>query len=225
MSCPHVAGIAALIRGAHPTWTPAAIKSALMRSSVLLDIRKSPIRDSFTGLTANAFAMGAGHVNPNAALDPGLIYDLGMDDYISFLCSLNYTAKQIHILTRNATSCPKLSSAPGDLNYPSFSVVFNPRSLVCVTSRSVTNVGGAPCEYEVAVESPGNVNITVEPRTLAFGKQNEKATYTATFESRIAADHKPKGRQAFGQILWKCVKGGTQVVRSPVAITWNYREE
>jgi subtilisin family serine protease len=220
MSCPHVAGIAALIRSAHPAWTPAAIKSALMTSSALFDNRKSPISDAITALPADALAMGAGHVNPNAALDPGLVYDLGIDDYVSFLCSLNYTAKHIQILTKNATSCPKLRSRPGDLNYPSFSVVFKPRSLVRVTRRTVTNVGGAPSVYEMAVESPENVNIIVEPRTLAFTKQNEKATYTVRFESKIASDNKSKRHRGFGQILWKCVKGGTQVVRSPVAIAW-----
>lgn len=225
MSCPHVAGIAALIRAAHPAWTPAAIKSALMTSSVLLDNRKSPISDSFTFLPANAFAMGAGHVNPNAALHPGLVYDLGIDDYVSFLCSLNYTANQIHMLTRKAISCPKIRSRPGDLNYPSFSVLFKPRNLIHVTRRTVTNVGGAPSVYEVAVENPANVTIIVEPETLSFRKRNEKANYTVRFESKIASDHKSTVRPAFGQILWKCLKGGTQVVRSPVAIVWEDDEK
>jgi len=30
MSCPHVAGIAALIKSKHTTWSPAAIRSALV---------------------------------------------------------------------------------------------------------------------------------------------------------------------------------------------------
>lgn len=225
MSCPHVTGIAALIRAVHLGWTPAAIKSALMTSSVLFDNSKSLISDSITALPANAFAIGAGHVNPNAALDPGLVYDIGINDYVSFLCSLNYTAKQIQILTKEARSCPKLRSSPGDLNYPSFSVVFKPRSLVRVTSRTVTNVGGAPCAYDVAVESPENVNIIVEPRTLAFRQQTERANYTVRFESKIASDKKSSGHKEFGQILWKCVKGGTQVVRSPVAVAWEDDEK
>jgi hypothetical protein len=219
MSCPHVTGIAALIRAAHPAWTPAAIKSALMTSSALFDNTKRLIRDSFTSLPANAFAIGAGHVNPSAAFDPGLVYDVGFDDYISFLCSLNYTKKHIHILTRKAISYTNLSS-PGDLNYPSFSVVFKPHNLVRVTRRSVTNVGGAASVYEIAVESPPNVNIIVEPRTLAFKKKNEKASFTVRFESKIASDKKSSGHHEFGQVSWKCVEGGTQVVRSPVAIAW-----
>lgn len=222
MSCPHVTGIAALIRAAHPAWTPAAIKSALMTSSALLDNTERLISDTITGRTANAFAIGAGHVNPNAALDPGLVYDVEFEDYVKFLCSLNYTTKQIHFLTRKAkaSSCPKIPAHPVDLNYPSFSVVFKPPNLVRVTTRTVTNVGAAPSVYKIAVDSPSSVNIIVEPSTLTFRKKNEKANFTVRFESKIAFGHKSSGRQRFGQISWKCVKGGTQVVRSPVAITW-----
>ncbi|KAH9290011.1 hypothetical protein KI387_034128 [Taxus chinensis] len=64
MSCPHVSGIAALIRAAHPTWTPAAIKSALMTSSSILDNRNRPIKDAVTLKAADPFVMGAGHVLP-----------------------------------------------------------------------------------------------------------------------------------------------------------------
>jgi len=220
MSCPHVTGIAALLRAAHPEWTPAAIKSALMTSSVLFDHTERPISDEVTGLPANAFAMGVGHVNPDAASDPGLVYDTGFDDYVSFLCSLNYTGRQIQILTRKAISCPELRSQPGDLNYPSFSVVFKPLDLMRATRRSVTNVGAADSVYEIRVENPPSVNIVVEPTTLVFKTQNEKANYTVRFESKVASDRNSSRLPEFGQISWKCVKGGTQVVRSPVAIVW-----
>ncbi|PHU07632.1 hypothetical protein BC332_24121 [Capsicum chinense] len=50
---------------------------------------------------ANPLAMGAGHINPNKALDPGLLYDVTPEDYyINLLCALDFTSKQIKAITR-----------------------------------------------------------------------------------------------------------------------------
>ena len=55
MSSPHVAGSAAVIRGLHPTWTPAQIKSALVNTSDLV------VRNAFNALTTvGPQAQGAG---------------------------------------------------------------------------------------------------------------------------------------------------------------------
>ena len=78
------------------------------------------------------------------------------------------------------------------------------------TRRTLTKVGGAPSVYEVTVESPANVSIIVEPRTLAFRKGNQKANYTVRFESKITSDKKSSGHHEFGQVSWKYVEGVTQ---------------
>ncbi|KAH9303950.1 hypothetical protein KI387_008354, partial [Taxus chinensis] len=132
MACPHVSGIAALLKSIHPTWSPAAIKSALLTSSYSLDNAGQPIKDSYTMEAATPFAMGAGHVDPLAAVNPGLVYDMEATDFIDFLCTLNYTSKQIALLTNDYHSCTKSNSSfeAGDLNYPSFSVLFDSNSAI-----------------------------------------------------------------------------------------------
>ncbi|KAL3520961.1 hypothetical protein ACH5RR_019110 [Cinchona calisaya] len=60
MSCPHLSGLAALLKSAHPDWSPSAIKSAIMTTADLVNLAKNPIEDE-TLLPANAFATGLGH--------------------------------------------------------------------------------------------------------------------------------------------------------------------
>jgi subtilisin family serine protease len=74
MASPHVAGVAALVRAAHPDWSPAAVKSAIMTTASLVTNKGNPI-------TGTPFDYGAGHVDARRALDPGLVYDAGEVDY------------------------------------------------------------------------------------------------------------------------------------------------
>ncbi|GLJ10279.1 hypothetical protein SUGI_0125350 [Cryptomeria japonica] len=222
MSCPHVSGLAALIRSVHPSWSPAAIKSALMTSAYVHDNRNQPIRDAFTMEAASPFALGAGHVNPVAAIDPGFVYDMGPPDYIQFLCSLNYTTKQIGLLMEDhVISCPvsNTSEEIADLNYPSFSLLFNSTNSTklgqVVRTRTVTNVGAAHSTYKVRVKRPSGIKIRVEPRVLEFTEKNEKLQFRVRFESVVIGKG---GDKMFGEIAWECVRGGTHVVRSPIVV-------
>ncbi|KAJ4952000.1 hypothetical protein NE237_028832 [Protea cynaroides] len=223
MACPHVSGLAALLRKAHPSWSPAALKSALMTTAYNIDNVGKNITDLGTGDKSTPFVHGSGHVDPNRALDPGLVYDMGVNDYVAFLCAVGYDSKRIEIFLRDqspvdcATQSPSLAS-PGDLNYPSFSVVFESETDVVSYKRVVTNVGSSvDAIYESKLWSPSTVEISVSPSKLVFSAPNQSLEYTITFSSRSGKDLTATEPAVFGGIEWS---DGTHSVRSPIAISW-----
>ncbi|CAA6662306.1 unnamed protein product [Spirodela intermedia] len=93
---PHVSGVAALMKAAHPSWAPGEMKSALMTTASAA----AAIQDESTRRAAGPFDMGAGHVRPEAALDPGLVYPAELEDYVDlFVCELNYTEEEVRVMT------------------------------------------------------------------------------------------------------------------------------
>lgn len=73
MASPHAAGAAALLRAAHPDWTPAELQSALtltaVKDSVRLEDKRTP---------ADALSMGAGRLDVGRAAASGVL--LAVDD-------------------------------------------------------------------------------------------------------------------------------------------------
>lgn len=222
MSCPHVSGLAALVKAAHPEWSPAAIKSALMTTADTAYKNGKPIIDVATGLPSTPFNHGAGHVNPIAALDPGLVYDATIDDYIGFLCALNYSSDQIKHTTGQESSCysGKIYRI-GDFNYPSISITLetasengDTRELNTVKyTRTLTNVG-TPATYKASVSvDTASVKVIVKPESLSFNSLNEKKSFTVT----VAAKSMPSGTANFAHLMWS---DGKHTVTSPITLTW-----
>ncbi|CAA6660577.1 unnamed protein product [Spirodela intermedia] len=176
ISCPHAAGIAALLKVTHPQWSPAAIRSAMMTTADSLDNTGEPIRDMGEGEAAAPLSMGSGHVNPDRALNPGLVYDAGAGDYINLLCAMNLTREQITVITRSSRddcSTPSL-----DLNYPSFIVYFSP-------NETLTNVADGSWSYFSRSTPMEGINLHVEPHTLVFKEKNEKQTSPSGWRSTL----------------------------------------
>lgn len=77
MSTPHVAGLAAFMMGANPSWTPMTVKSAMMTTAY-------DVKAADGGKNADPFAQGAGHVDPTRFFDPGLVVTSNSKDWDRF---------------------------------------------------------------------------------------------------------------------------------------------
>ncbi|CAI8606257.1 unnamed protein product [Vicia faba] len=226
MSCPHVSGLAAIVKGAYPEWSPASIRSALMTTAYTSYKNGETIQDVATGKPATPFDFGSGHVDPVSALDPGLVYDINVDDYLGFFCALNYTAAQIKIAARRDFVCDrKKNYRVEDFNYPSFAVALETASgigggsdkpVTVEYSRVVTNVGG-PGFYKATVvlsaEDSSSVKVVVVPESIKFSEVNEKKGYTV----RFTCGSMPSGTKSFGYLVWS---DGKHRVSSPIVFSW-----
>ena len=174
-----------------------------------MDDIPGPILNS-TYMKATPFSFGAGHVRPNLAVNPGLVYDSGIKDYLNFLCSLGYNASQISVFSGKNFACSSRKASLYNLNYPSITVP-NLSSRKVTVSRTVKNVG-RPSTYTVRVNNPEGVSVAVKPTSLNFTKVGEQKTYKVTIAKR-------KGKVAkgyvFGDLVWSDKK---HRVRSPIVV-------
>ncbi|XP_057545236.1 subtilisin-like protease SBT3 [Amaranthus tricolor] len=216
MACPHASGVAALLRAAHPNWSPSAIKSALMTTSNPFDNTGSVIMDNgFVNLIASPLVMGSGQMDPNRALDPGLVYDLAPVDYVNLMCSMNMTKNQIWSIVRlKHQDC---STPSNDLNYPSFIAYYDVDKKETGTMtyhRTLTNVGGDhTTSYKAVVRPPKGFRVKVHPKTLVFKGQNDKQSFNLTLKYKFDHDL----RETFGSLVWM-EHNGHHRVRSPIVV-------
>ena len=177
MSTPHVAGVAALLLQAHPDWSPAAIKSALMttaRQSVSVPDPDDPGGE----IPANPFDFGAGHIVPNDANDPGLVYDVNDDQYDAFACGILSPAVSTERCDELETA--GLSFLAADLNQPSISVgrLASERTV----TRTVTNVSDQAETYTASIVAPSGIGVVVNPPSISMGP-GQSASFDVTLTS------------------------------------------
>ncbi|KAK9270766.1 hypothetical protein L1049_026349 [Liquidambar formosana] len=215
MAAPHVAGVAALVKAVHPKWSPAAIRSAIMTTAYTIDNTQTIFKDQWTGLPATPLEFGAGHINPNNAMDPGLIYDMNLQDYIEFLCSLGYNNTQMSaVIRRRQWNC---SEKPTNLNYPSFVGTFSKGAsspTVKNFSRVVTNVGDDTAIYQAVVEVPTGMTIRTEPSTLTFTRKHQKQSFVVSVEIDKGAES-----IVYGYLKW--IDQHNHIVSSPIVAISN----
>ncbi|KOM36940.1 hypothetical protein LR48_Vigan03g032100 [Vigna angularis] len=141
------------------------------------DNTNRPIHDGFVGKLATPFAYGSGHVQPDLAIHPDLVYDQGLTDYLNFLCAYGYNQQLISALNFNRTFICSGTHSVTDLNYPSITLPNLGLKAVTIT-RTITNVG-TPSTYTATAQLPG-YNIFVVLNSLTFNKIGEKKTFKVT---------------------------------------------
>jgi hypothetical protein len=199
MSSPHVAGLAALLKDLHPDWTPMAVKSALMTSAY--DVLDGPNTNPLV-----IFRQGAGHVRPNSAANPGLVYNSGWNDWLAFLCATQPQGLEATICnplwgvgySKNASDFNTASIAIGDL------------AGIETVKRTVTNVSGQVLTVNAAVTGVTGVNVVVSPTSLTLNP-GESKSFTVTFTTATTALNAYAG----GYLTWI---GGGYSVRSPIVV-------
>ncbi len=189
MATPHIAGLAALYLGRHPKWSPMAVKSAMMTTA-------SDTRAASGATNTDAYAQGAGQVQPTDMLEPGLVYDSTENDWLAYLAGLGVD-----------TGARVKAVDPSDLNYPSIAIG---RMIGSQTvTRTVTAVTAGT--YRASVSVPG-VKAIVSPSVLHFSKAGQKATFTVTLQLTTGRS----GDTVTGDLTWR---HGHTTVRSPIVLT------
>lgn len=161
------------------------------------------------------FAYGAGHVDPIAAINPGLVYDLTKADYLAFLCGMGYNATTVKLISGETVTCTE-QALPRNLNYPSMSAKLSGSdhsSFSISFNRTVTNVGTPISIYKskLVLNYGSKLNVKVSPSVLSFKKVNEKHSFTVTVSGSNLNPNLPSS----ANLIWF---DGTHNVRSPIVI-------
>ena len=203
MASPHVAGVAALLKQKFPTWTPAAIKSAMMTSALMTKsdgLNGAVAWDSSARTTGMLpWGQGSGQITPNASSNPGLVYDATEIDYARFLCG-------IKVAVYSAATCSAVGTIqPYNLNLASLTAA-NVLGTLTLT-RTVTNVGATSATFNSTASLPG-FTVAVNPSTLVLG-----AGQKGTFSVKLTRTTATLGNWAYGSLVWS---DGVSTVRSPL---------
>jgi subtilisin family serine protease len=189
MAAPHIAGLAALILQVHPLWSPAAVKSAMMTTAT----------DTFRAngkRERDPAVQGAGFVNPRKFLNPGLIYDAGIVDYLGYLEGQGFDTE----------SGVKAIDA-SDVNVPSIGI--GSLAGTQTVTRRVTAL--TPGTYRATASVYGST-VKLTPSVLRFSRAGQ----TKAFKVTITRAKGTLGAFGYGNLTWYGPKGIS--VRSPIQV-------
>ena len=193
MSSPHAAGVSALVKAAHPDWTPEMIKSALMTSSVQTVVKEDGVTP------ATPFDMGAGSIRADRAVNPTLVFN---ETYADFVAAGSDTLHRI------------------DLNLASVDATTMPGMVT--TFRTAMNVSGKAQTMDVSTVAPAGASIIISKTAPGPGGPTSAAKFnvpkngSTTFWVTISAPSLAAG-QYVGRITLTPEAAGSNPVTIPVA--------
>ena len=207
MSSPHVAGLLALLKQAHPDWSAAMAQSALMTTA------RDNVRKENGVTAADPFDIGGGHVQPgrpmhkNSIFDPGLVYHAGFNEYLGFMCDA-----APEVFADPAATCASLAAAGvpttvEGLNYASIGAAEIPGEIT--VTRTITNVADKTINWQAKVNNPAGFRVTVTPQRVRLAPGE-----SVTASIRITNQSAPAGQWRFGTLTWQ---GAGYKVVSPIA--------
>ena len=160
---------------------------------------RKPLTNSSNSI-AGPHEMGVGEINPLRALNPGLVFETDVEDYLRFLCYFGYSQKIIRSISETNFNCPKNSSEDliSSVNYPSISIsTLKRQQKAKVITRTVTNVGYLNATYTAKVRAPQGLVVEVIPNKLVFSEGVQRMTYKVSFYGKEA-----HGGYNFGSLTW-----------------------
>lgn len=171
MSAPHIAGLAALIQGEHPKWSPMQIKSAMMTTA-------TDLKTASGGRSNDLFAQGAGHVNAKAFLDPGLFVLSDWEQWYGYITGLGLDTG-VPAIEPNAVNLPSLAEG----------------HVMTEVTLERTFTAARKGTWKVKVEVPG-FKSTASRSSVSAKKAGQETTVGFRFERTTA----PLSQWAFGHV-------------------------
>ncbi|KAH0727984.1 hypothetical protein KY284_003849 [Solanum tuberosum] len=219
MSCAHVSAIVATLKSQNPSWSPSAIRSAIMTTASQQSNTKSPVivNSAYGEYLATPYDFGAGVATLSGPSQPGLVYETKITDYLQFLCSQGYNTSTIKLISKKLPdnfSCHANSSdeSMSNMNYPSIAVSLSKERETKKLTRTLTRIDDEESEYTATITTPDALRVEVSPKKLKFTSDRKKLSYQVTFKAMS------REREFFGSITWT---NGKYKVRSPfVASFW-----